>query len=384
MVKTAWRILARAMKTKSLAVNPRNIRFIGDNPIISDDVSRKNLEEAAQTVRQSGQVVAFPTETVYGLGGSALSDDSVLAIYAAKNRPADNPLIVHVSSLDQIERLILTKLKKLPIVYEKLVETFWPGPLTILLPVEEGSLVLKLCTAGQDTVGVRMPKHPVARALIAMSDTPLAAPSANASTRPSPTEAGHVMFDLDGRIPCIIDGGPCEVGVELTVVDGLSEPPMLLRPGGVSAEAIKQCGGGNWENVVLAKKTAGKMEAVKTPGMKYRHYLPTAKVVLFVGCGNGEKSVKEWVSRNSISDFSKVAVLRGPLFASAEELGLSGAVERDFGHTATEMAFRLFKLLREVDDLGVDVILVEGVAEEGDGLAVMNRLSKAAFEIVSS
>lgn len=367
------------MTTSILRVEPKHITFQGDVPVVSDPQSKQNLEVAAKTVQQEGQVVAFPTETVYGLGGSALSDDSVKAIYAAKNRPADNPLIVHVSSREQIERLILTQLHKIPPVYDKLVEKFWPGPLTILLPVEAGSQVLKLTTAGQNTVGVRMPQHPVARALIAMSDVPLAAPSANASTRPSPTMASHVHYDLNGRIPYILDGGSCEVGVELTVVDGLVSPPMLLRPGGVSVEEIKQFGGGEWANVVSAKKTAGKTEAVRTPGMKYRHYSPTARVVVFVGCGDGQKAVEQWVGENKDV---KVALLRAAQFKSAAELGIPEAVEKDLGKTATQMANRLFKLLREVDESGVDVILVEGVAEQGDGLAVMNRLTKAAYLVV--
>lgn len=363
-------------ETKVFNVNKSAISFRGAVPEIFDEATEKNLGTAANEVKNPGTVVAFPTETVYGLGGSALSDESVLAIYRAKNRPADNPLIVHVSSLDQITRLILTQLHRIPEVYDQLIENFWPGPLTILLPIEKGTPVLELVTAGQNTVGVRMPDHPVARALIALSDTPLAAPSANASTRPSPTLASHVLHDLEGRIPYILDGGPCDVGVESTVVDGLVSPPMLLRPGGVSVEDIRKFGGGEWANVVLAKKTAGKMEAVKTPGMKYRHYSPTAKVILFVNCGDGRRATKPYIGEK------KVALLRAARFALATELGLEGATERDLGSTPVEMAQRLFRLLREVDEMGVDVILVEGVEERGDGLAVMNRLSKAAFKIV--
>lgn len=380
MQRNIHRIFKMTLSTKILPVSVPHITFSSSVPEISDASTRQNLNIASEEVQKPGHVVAFPTETVYGLGGSALSDESVRAIYAAKNRPADNPLIVHVSSQEQIERILLPKLHKIPAVYDKLIERFWPGPLTILLPVEEGSPVLKLVTAGQNTVGVRMPSHPVARALIAQSDTPLAAPSANASTRPSPTTASHVFHDLNGRIPYILDGGACDVGVESTVVDGLSGPPMLLRPGGVSAEEIRQCGG-VWENIVMAKKTAGKTEAVRTPGMKYRHYLPTAKVVLFEGCQDGNKAVKSWLERNTV-DTSKVALLRGGQFASAAQLGLEGATERDLGSSAKEMAHNLFSMLREVDEMGVELILVEGVEETGDGLAVMNRLSKAAFEVV--
>lgn len=382
MHKNLSRILTMTLSTKILPVSVSLITFEGNVPKIVDEVTKSNLDIAADEVKKPGHVVAFPTETVYGLGGSALCDESVRAIYAAKNRPADNPLIVHVSSHEQIERILLPQLHKIPAIYEKLIQKFWPGPLTILLPVEEGSPVLKLTTAGQNTVGVRMPLHPVARALIAQSDTPLAAPSANASTRPSPTIASHVYHDLNGRIPYILDGGACDVGVESTVVDGLTSPPMLLRPGGVSAEDIRKYGGGEWENLVMAKMTADKSEAVRTPGMKYRHYLPTAKVVLFSGCKDGNIAVKRWMEKLPERDPSKIALLRGALFSSAAELNLEGAIERHLGKNATEMAHNLFKMLREVDELGVLLILVEGVEETGDGLAVMNRLAKAAFEVV--
>lgn len=364
--------------TKVLPVNTDSVLFSGDFPVISDPLTLQNLAIAAAHVRQLGAVVAFPTETVYGLGGSALDDNSVRAIYAAKNRPADNPLIVHVASADQIQRLILTQLHTIPPVYHRLIEKFWPGPLTILLPIEAGSPVLRLVTAGQNTVGVRMPSHPVARALIALSDTPLAAPSANASTRPSPTLAEHVLHDLDSRIPYILDGGACAVGVESTVVDGLVSPPMLLRPGGVSAENIREYGGGDWANIVLVKKTAGKTEAVKTPGMKYRHYSPTARVVLFVGCGDGRRAVREYIASHP----GLTALLRAGRFSSAAEIGVEAVADECMGASAAEVAQSLFRFLRQVDEMGVDQILVEGVDESGDGLAVMNRLSKAAMETI--
>lgn len=364
--------------TKILPVKPGAILFSEDLPLFSDEETKHNIHVAANEVRKPGVTVAFPTETVYGLGGSALSDESVKAIYRAKNRPADNPLIVHVSSREQIERLILTQLHQIPKVYDKLIDKFWPGPLTILLPVEKGSPVLELVTAGQNTVGVRMPDHPVARALIAVSDTPLAAPSANASTRPSPTLASHVHHDLDGRIPYILDGGACSVGVESTVVDGLVSPPMLLRPGGISAEEIRANGGGAWTDIVLAKKTAGKLEAVKTPGMKYRHYSPTAKVVLFEGCGDGIEAVQRYVAGQG----GTFALLRAGQFARAADMGVDFAVERHMGTDSAEVARSLFRDLRDADAAGVDLILVEGVPESGDGLAVMNRLSKAASETV--
>lgn len=381
MARCQTKLIRTAMKTKILPVNKETISFANEIPTFKDANTEKNLRLAANAVRQAGQVVAFPTETVYGLGGSALSDDSVRAIYSAKNRPADNPLIVHVSSIDQLQRIILTELHRVPLIYEKLLQKFWPGPLTILVPIEENSPISKLVTTGQKTVGVRLPDHPVARALIALSDTPLAAPSANASTRPSPTLANHVKFDLDGRIPYILDGGACSVGVESTVIDGLCNPPMLLRPGGVSAEDIKKFGGDEWKDLVFAKKTAGKLEHVRTPGMKYKHYSPTAKVVLFVNCGDGVEAVAKFLQETKDIN-GTIALLKGRHFSLAKTMGISNAIERDLGDSATKMAHSLFRELRNVDEMGVELILVEGVEEIGDGLAVMNRLSKAASEII--
>ncbi|GME89992.1 unnamed protein product [[Candida] boidinii] len=270
------------MDTQILKVDPSSIEFTQTEnndiiPIIKDEETKLNIEKAVKVLTETNQVVAFPTETVYGLGGSSLNSESVKSIYRAKNRPSDNPLISHVSSINQLERLLFDN-EPIPEIYKPLIENFWPGPLTILLPVKSNSKISKLVTADQPTFAVRMPNHPIVRALISMSDLPLAAPSANASTRPSPTQALHVYHDLKGKIPLILDGGECEIGLESTVVDGLCSPPMLLRPGGVSLEDIKKYGGEKWSQIVVSKKTAGKTEPVRTPGMKYRHYSPTAKV----------------------------------------------------------------------------------------------------------
>lgn len=365
--------------TKVLKVDVSSIKFgaLDKQPIISDEETQRNIELAAKELTETKNVVGFPTETVYGLGGSALSDESVKGIYAAKNRPSDNPLIVHISSIDQLKRRLLPKDYEIPHIYDNLIEKFWPGPLTILLPVHEGSPISKYVTANQDTFAVRMPAHPVARSLIAISDTPLAAPLANASTRPSPTLASHVYHDLKGRIPYILDGGACDVGVESTVVDGLLDPPMLLRPGGVSLEEIKKYGGEQWQNVILAKKTAGKLEAVKTPGMKYKHYSPTAEVVLFTGCGDGKKAIADYISENHLEN-KKLAVLLAKNFA--HNIHPSITIERSLGSTGQDISRNLFRMLRDVDEdpSGVDVIFVEGTDEANEGLAIMNRLSKAA------
>ncbi|KAI9789045.1 MAG: hypothetical protein M1816_006400 [Peltula sp. TS41687] len=286
-----------------------------------DTPDAQHILEAAALLRTSSIPVAFPTETVYGLGADATRSEAVRGIYQAKQRPSDNPLIVHVYSLDQLRGLLRPEANEssaangvdgvksgssgledstesktnsttdpIPAIYHPLIRRFWPGPLTILLPNPPGSMLAREVTAGLSTFGARMPANPLALMLIRLAGVPLAAPSANASTKPSPTTAEHVREDLDGRIDVILDGGPCSVGVESTVVDGLTEPPAILRPGGISIEQIRSCGGG-WEGVVVAYKDAAvatteeeeKQNSTppKAPGMKYRHYSPRAKVVLY-------------------------------------------------------------------------------------------------------
>lgn len=360
--------------TRVLRVDPKSISFVGDIVSCSDAASLAALQDAAKLIA-ANQVVAFPTETVYGLGGSALSDDAVHAIYTAKNRPADNPLIVHVLSIDQLKRRLLPPSYTLPEAYTSLCARFWPGPLTILLPVHPNLPLLSLVTAGQLTFAVRIPLHPVARALIALSDTPVAAPLANASTRPSPTLAAHVVADLGDRIPVVVDGGACAIGVESTVVDGLSSPPMLLRPGGVLPEEVVAAGGAAWKDMQIGKATAGADEKVRTPGMKYKHYLPTSPVVLFHG--GTEADVVLWLKGRK---YRNIAVLSSVHW---KEISLPNVTisTLPLGTSSTEMSHNLFRALREAD--GVEAILVEGVADAGHGLAVMNRLRKAATELVT-
>lgn len=382
-IKQFHTLSSMSFDTKILSIVSESITFSGSDtlPTITDEKTKEHLEIAAKAL-QRNEVVGFPTETVYGLGGSALNDEAVKSIYKAKNRPADNPLIVHVSSIDQLKRKLLPNDYEIPAIYTKLLDKIWPGPLTILLPVHEGSPVSQLVTAGQDTFAVRLPNHPVARALIAMSDLPLAAPSANASTRPSPTLASHVYHDLQGKIPYILDGGACDVGLESTVVDGLSNPPMLLRPGGVPLEEIKTAGGELWNDVILAKKVAGKNEAVRTPGMKYRHYSPTAKVVLFLNCGDGKRAINDYITQNNL-EHSQIALLRSKHFIPSHEISKTITIEKHLGTSGQAISHNLFKFLREVDEQGVDLIMVEGVDESEEGLAIMNRLSKAALITVN-
>ncbi|OWB74530.1 nucleotide binding protein [[Candida] boidinii] len=378
------------MDTQILKVDPSSIEFTQTEnndiiPIIKDEGTKLNIEKAVKVLTETNQVVAFPTETVYGLGGSSLNSESVKSIYRAKNRPSDNPLISHVSSINQLERLLFDN-EPIPEIYKPLIENFWPGPLTILLPVKSNSKISKLVTADQPTFAVRMPNHPIVRALISMSDLPLAAPSANASTRPSPTQALHVYHDLKGKIPLILDGGECEIGLESTVVDGLCSPPMLLRPGGVSLEDIKKYGGEKWSQIVVSKKTAGKTEPVRTPGMKYRHYSPTAKVILFLNCGDGEESIKKYIKDNNLQEKNlNIAILRSKKFKSLiNEIKLI-KIEKNLGLIGKDIQKNLFGFLRDVDensDCKIDFIFVEGVDEDNEGLAIMNRLSKAASETI--
>lgn len=388
-----------SLNTIILKVDPLAIHFSptahfdGSLPQITDPETERNLLEAAKIIRETDNTVAFPTETVYGLGGSSLNDESVRNIYKAKNRPSDNPLISHVSSIDQLNRKIFNQshvsdvLQNIPAVYHPLIDKLWPGPLTILLPVPQESTLSKLTTAEQPTFAVRIPANPVARALIALSDTPIAAPSANASTRPSPTLASHVYHDLQGRIPLILDGGPCKVGVESTVVDGLVTPPLLLRPGGFTWEDIRFIGGLAWSDCkVENKKTVEKGEKVRTPGMKYRHYSPKAAVLLFVPDEKQSKSkderladVKELIENKS-KGLHKVAILSSLTF-HPNLLPSSNVqvIQESLGSSGKEIQTNLFKMLRKVDEEDkVDMIFVEGIEEDKEGLAVMNRLRKAA------
>jgi L-threonylcarbamoyladenylate synthase len=247
----------------------------------------QTLKAAAKLLRESSIPVAFPTETVYGLGADATRSEAVNGIYKAKGRPSDNPLIIHVCDLKMLRDIMVTKQTNghtcqdhIPDIYKPLIKRFWPGPLTILLPNPEHSILAPEVTSGLKTFGVRMPDSPLARSLIKLAGVPIAAPSANASTKPSTTTAEHVLHDLDGRIEVILDGGSCEVGVESTIVDGLCSPPVILRPGGISINSIRECPG--WQSVKIAYKDEleANGDAPRAPGMKYKHYSPKAKIIL--------------------------------------------------------------------------------------------------------
>lgn len=325
------------------------------------------LNWAAQLIRE-GKLVGMPTETVYGLAADALNPDAVAAVFEAKGRPGDNPLIVHIAQMADLEGLIQGDPSPAAL---KLAQACWPGPLTMIFP--RSARVPLRTTGNLDTVAVRMPSHPVARELILRSGQPIAAPSGNRSGRPSPTTAAHMLEDMDGRIELILDGGPCDVGVESTVVDMTGEIPRILRPGGVTREQIVQiCGACEVDEAVM--RPLKENERPRSPGMKYRHYAPAGQLTLYHGD-------PERVARAICSAYDE-ALARGqrPLI-----LALEGNLSRygnrrcaSLGRDAGAMAHRVFADLREADELGADVIFSESVDAEGIGLAVMNRLGRAA------
>lgn len=306
--------------------------------------------------------MAFPTETVYGLGANALDPQAVAKIFQAKGRPQDNPLIVHCTGVEQVEGFV----KEIPEKALLLMERFWPGPLTLILP--KGDAVPAVVTAGLDTVAVRVPDHPVALRLLRAVPFPIAAPSANLSGRPSPTRAEHVMHDLAGRIPAVLDGGETGFGVESTVLDCTVQPFRVLRPGGLTVEQLAEL------VEVSVEAPAVGTEPPRSPGMKYAHYAPEAEVFLVSGPGAAAK-IQE-LSEGFLMKGQRVGVMtweeRAPLYP--------GLVVLPMGHQGdlAELASRLFHLLRQADKLGLQVLFVEAVSEERLGLAIMNRLRKAA------
>jgi L-threonylcarbamoyladenylate synthase len=313
----------------------------------------------AAAILQAGQLVAFPTETVYGLGGDGLNPRALGQIYRVKGRPPDNPLILHLASQDQLAAVAAP----VPDIAYALMQAFWPGPLTLILP--KNSRVPDLASGGLATVAVRIPNHPVALALIRQTATPLAAPSANRSGRPSPTTAQHVVDDLNRAIPLILDGGPTAIGVESTVLDVTCTPPVLLRPGGVSQEAIEAAIG----------PLAGRADAAlqrRSPGTRYRHYSPRARVWVL------EDASPEALERTVAAALAAGQRVGCLLHRLAFVQAPPSVTMTQIGGCVADYARHLFAALRKLDALGVDVIIVEGVTEEGLGSAVMDRLRRAA------
>ncbi len=323
-----------------------------------------DLNEAAKALSE-GELVAFPTETVYGLGANAYHEKAVRSIFDAKGRPADNPLIVHIAEIAMLNNLV-SEIK--PHV-RKLMDTFWPGPLTLVL--KKSSRVPMVTTAGLDTVAVRMPNHPVALELIRRSGVAIAAPSANRSGKPSPTLAQHVLEDLNGRIAWIIDGGPCEIGLESTVLDVTEETPVLLRPGGITLEMLEQVVG-----KVISDKSMNRMSRPKSPGLKYKHYAPKGEVIVVSGRAS---KVCQWVNEQLL-DNEKKSIKSVILTASEHVQNYGNGAGKSYGSCKKpeEIAANIFRLFRECDEQGIEKIYVEAVPKEGIGYAIMNRIEKAA------
>ncbi len=336
------------------------------------NAEKQDIAKAGKLLKD-GELVAIPTETVYGLAADALNGEAVANIFQAKGRPMDNPLIVHIADLAQVDDLVAF----VPPVLEDLAKAFWPGPLTVIL--EKSELIPDEVSAGLDTVAIRMPSHPVARAIIKAAGTPLAAPSANTSGMPSPTTAAHVMHDMDGKIAAVVDGGPCEVGVESTVLTLCTRVPRILRPGRVTPEDLFDVlGDVEVDDAVLGQLAEGAVAA--SPGMKYKHYSPKAEVYIVDGSAEGfAKYVNEKVAERAAEEAAVAA-----LVFDGEE-ALVNCVTLPFGAEDDSLgqAEHLFDDLRRADELGVSDIYVRCPSAEGVGLAVMNRLGRAAaFHII--
>ena len=315
-----------------------------------------------------GELVGFPTETVYGLGGNALSDRAVRDIFAAKGRPADNPLIVHVARMEEADGLCFPGA-----LAKELMRAFWPGPLTLLM--KKKPCVPDVTTAGLDTVAVRCPMHPAALGLISAAGVPIAAPSGNLSGRPSPTRAAHMLEDMDGRIPLILDGGDCSVGVESTVLSVTGDEPVIFRPGGITREDIAKVAGkcAVADSVMRPLKEG---ESAPSPGMKHRHYAPRGNMTVVEGA-DAEKVIRKL---KELYDASGNACI---LCHTAHLKEFGGRRVMDLGDSAEKTAHVLFAALREMDEEHIGRILCEGWSESGVGLAVMNRMARAAaFDIV--
>ena len=326
------------------------------------------LEKGASLLRE-GQLVAFPTETVYGLGANALDESAVASIFAAKGRPADNPLIVHVWSREQLDDICQVSDEA-----AKLMDAFWPGPLTILCPRKE--TVPLTVTAGLPSVAVRMPGHPVALALLKASGVPVAAPSANRSGKPSPTAAAHVFEDMDGRIPLILDGGDCDVGVESTVLDVRDGKATILRPGGVTQAMLEEVLGMPVGIAGSVLRPLQEGETALSPGMRYKHYSPDGQVTLVEGAENDVVAALKALYQQAQADDHQACVM---CFSEHVE-ALRDCNPHDIGSREhpEEVAHRLFNTLRQLDEEHMEAIFSEVVPPEGVGLAVMNRLGRAA------
>ena len=364
-----------------------------------DGFSREDLKEAALFIRE-GKLVAFPTETVYGLGGNAYDSTASARIYAAKGRPSDNPLIVHISEFSEIGPLV----KKVPDVAKALSDRFWPGPLTMIL--EKSDRIPKETTGGLDTVAIRMPSHPIANMLIREAGVPIAAPSANASGRPSTTKAEHVIEDLSGRIDMIIDGGSSDIGLESTIVDLTVKPALILRPGYITIEMLREVIPDIEYDRAVLKRIKDDTIVAKAPGMKYRHYAPKGELTIYegdisrvseairtsaeeklmaghtVGILTSDELLGSYSELRSIyqQEHTESDISRNTVFddRSAEKKGILFIKDIGSRDNEAEIASGLFDALRYFDEVKAEYIYAESFTEGGIGQAIMNRLMKAA------
>lgn len=335
------------------------------------DIRAQQAELArAGKILRGGGLVAFPTETVYGLGANGLDADACANIYAAKGRPSDNPLILHVADRAMVDTIAA----EVPAMAEKLLAAFCPGPITLILRRKD--IVPDRITGGLQTVGIRMPEHPVARAMIRAAGVPIAAPSANISGRPSPTTAASVLRDMDGRIPLILDGGPCHFGVESTIVDCTEPVATILRPGAITREMLAEVLGG----VKLDPAIVGAKTVPKAPGMKYKHYAPDAPMTLLEGPAEKMLPAFRRQIRRLLGEGHRPGVLASTEVTAGLRDILPAERLMDYGPQGDlpTIASNLYEKLIACNDTDADVLLGEGTTEQGLGLAIMNRLHKAS------
>ena len=336
------------------------------------NLAPSDLREAAEFIRK-GKLVAFPTETVYGLGGNAYDSTASARIYAAKGRPSDNPLIVHISQFEEIKPLV----KELPDVAKALADRFWPGPLTMIL--DKSDAIPKETTGGLDTVAIRMPSHIIANMLIKEAGVPIAAPSANASGRPSTTKAEHVIEDLSGRIDMIIDGGSSDIGLESTIVDLTVKPALILRPGYITIEMLREVIPDIEYDRAVLKRIKDDTIVAKAPGMKYRHYAPKGELTIYEGAPEKVAAIIKEEAAKKLAQGHTVGILTSDeLAANYKDMGdlyIKDVGSRD---NEIEIAAGLFDALRYFDEVNAEYIYAESFTEGGIGQAIMNRLMKAA------